>query len=46
MKKSRYGAAFIILAALLFYFGFEYMHRKCEYTGFGDTENAVGQRCR
>ena len=41
MKKSRYGAAFIILAA--FIFGFEYMHRKCKYTGFGDTENAVGK---
>ena len=54
MKKSRYGAAFIILAALLFLFLVlflcnlivffpKYMHRKCKYTGFGDTENAVGK---
>lgn len=43
MKKADMVLHLSFLQLCYFYFGFEYMHRKCKYTGFGDTENAVGK---
>lgn len=43
MKKQIWCCIYHSCSFVIFIFGFEYMHRKCKYTDFGDTENAVGK---